>query len=289
MAVVERATFLVETMIGLVSMTVSDSDHVSFDTRVVSPQQDNIYMIGGVMYVADISPDIITADVSKRLFVTGLSNKYKLSHAVTKKQIDQQEYYIAMNDTYALSNRLNVWDVKSRVCRPCKWSSYPKYIHDAALAHFKAANGDKFSSICQTIEHALGTYFNETNTFKKVISTQDEQLDYLHGELLKLDEQIKRYQDACQGPMHITPAIRRSVWRNSFKNNSKGTCACCDTPIHVTRFECAHVVARCLGGAATLKNLVPCCHACNRDMGVMDLDVYRERLLGKLPRRGIKT
>jgi hypothetical protein len=76
---------------------------------------------------------------------------------------------------------------------------------------------------------------------------------------------------------NISKALRKLVW----KKCEDGLCAVCEDEISEKEFEAGHIIARALGGPATLENLISICFACNRGMGTRNAwefkkDMYPE-------------
>jgi hypothetical protein len=73
----------------------------------------------------------------------------------------------------------------------------------------------------------------------------------------------------------IPKKIREQVWEKRNGNSRSGVCFCCDCEISDWDFQCAHILARCLGGENTIENLEPTCAKCNLDMGTTNLNSYK--------------
>jgi 5-methylcytosine-specific restriction endonuclease McrA len=91
--------------------------------------------------------------------------------------------------------------------------------------------------------------------------------------------------DNPQNKLSIT--IRRKAWNNwfsqqpaEFKNEvGEILCPCCeDTYISAFQFEAGHKRSFKNGGSDEISNLIPICGTCNRSMGVMDYDTYKNSL-----------
>lgn len=52
----------------------------------------------------------------------------------------------------------------------------------------------------------------------------------------------------------------------------------CGENVNVFDFECGHVVAKSKGGEDKVDNLRPICSTCNKSMGVMNMEEYKELL-----------
>jgi hypothetical protein len=54
-----------------------------------------------------------------------------------------------------------------------------------------------------------------------------------------------------------------------------GPCFVCSHEIHISQFECGHVISHANGGAITVENLRPICGSCNKSMGARNLIDYK--------------
>ena len=74
----------------------------------------------------------------------------------------------------------------------------------------------------------------------------------------------------------ISNTKRNKVWR---KRNTKidGECFVCQQSLNIENFQCGHIIAAFWGGDTKLDNLEPICGSCNRDMGVENLIIYKNR------------
>lgn len=61
-------------------------------------------------------------------------------------------------------------------------------------------------------------------------------------------------------------------------NKAEGKCYCCEIrTIHITDFQVGHNKAVAKGGSDNISNLRPICGPCNRGMGTMSIEKYREK------------
>jgi hypothetical protein len=75
----------------------------------------------------------------------------------------------------------------------------------------------------------------------------------------------------------IPVAVRIKVWENINDPKSLvGRCYTCEKSLEFHDMECGHVVPLALGGPTTVDNMMPVCRACNKDMGIMHLEEYRD-------------
>lgn len=86
-------------------------------------------------------------------------------------------------------------------------------------------------------------------------------------------------KDAPQARERIPQAVRRRVWaKHNAPDSIAGACYTCEAELRFGDMECAHIVPHALGGKAELDNLMPVCRTCNRDMGIQNLETYRQHI-----------
>ena len=77
----------------------------------------------------------------------------------------------------------------------------------------------------------------------------------------------------------LLPAMDYVVTENNIRsdnaNNVLIDCYCCKTTLNIKDAHRSHIVAKELGGSCDKSNIRVCCKACNLDMGIMDLEVYK--------------
>jgi 5-methylcytosine-specific restriction endonuclease McrA len=86
-----------------------------------------------------------------------------------------------------------------------------------------------------------------------------------------------------RGASGLPVAVRHATWNAWIPGGAasgSGACACCRRTITQQDFECGHVVAAALGGAARVENLRPLCRSCNRSMGAEDMRAFARRHFG---------
>ena len=84
---------------------------------------------------------------------------------------------------------------------------------------------------------------------------------------------------SASGRKLLPAKVRAKVWKKHNKAISDtGTCYVCDDSLEFSDMECGHVLAHALGGTTTLDNLMPICRTCNRNMGIMNLNQYRDMM-----------
>lgn len=76
----------------------------------------------------------------------------------------------------------------------------------------------------------------------------------------------------------IDKNTKDAVWIKYMGNKVEGKCCCCNIrTIHITDFQVGHNKAVARGGNDNIINLRPICGPCNRGMGTMSIDKYREK------------
>lgn len=83
--------------------------------------------------------------------------------------------------------------------------------------------------------------------------------------------QLQHYNSSYRPKM--TKALRTSVWNSPMV---EGKCYVCEKLIQNTHFECAHIIPVSIGGKTILSNLKPTCHDCNKEMGTMNLETFKQ-------------
>lgn len=77
----------------------------------------------------------------------------------------------------------------------------------------------------------------------------------------------------------IPVSVREQVWKKVNVNTSDiGVCFTCCNDLYFRDMECGHIKAHSLGGKPTFDNLMPVCKSCNKDMGIMDLFLYKSMI-----------
>jgi hypothetical protein len=83
---------------------------------------------------------------------------------------------------------------------------------------------------------------------------------------------------SCENRIKIKKKLRTEVWCKYFDDSRKGNCIVCVDEINYDNFQCGHIKSVFYGGETNLTNLDPICGRCNNDMGIMDLNIYKEQL-----------
>jgi hypothetical protein len=74
----------------------------------------------------------------------------------------------------------------------------------------------------------------------------------------------------------IKKAIRDKVWRRDFSDTLTGKCYCCEDDVKIENYECGHVISEYNGGKTEVSNLRVVCGGCNKSMGIMHMDDFKE-------------
>lgn len=76
----------------------------------------------------------------------------------------------------------------------------------------------------------------------------------------------------------IPATVRNIVWVTYFNTSKKGQCWLCKVEdISSANFECGHVVSERNGGKPTIDNLRPICSFCNKSVGTMNMNDFKEK------------
>lgn len=73
----------------------------------------------------------------------------------------------------------------------------------------------------------------------------------------------------------IPKNIRYEVWCKRNNTSFEGKCYVCESDLHYENMECGHIVPHVYGGVVHKDNLEPICKTCNRDMGIINLNEYK--------------
>jgi hypothetical protein len=76
----------------------------------------------------------------------------------------------------------------------------------------------------------------------------------------------------------IPVAVRNGVWHKYIGGLYYSECFCCNfEPITKANYECGHVVSEKNGGKVHLDNLRPICSACNKSIGIRNMEHFMEQ------------
>ena len=77
----------------------------------------------------------------------------------------------------------------------------------------------------------------------------------------------------------IPKTLKNNVWDLYIgKEKGIGECFTCHKEIDSKHFECGHVIADSDGGDITIENLRPVCSLCNKSMGTMNMNIFKDKL-----------
>ena len=81
----------------------------------------------------------------------------------------------------------------------------------------------------------------------------------------------------------IPKILKNMIWdTNIGEEKGIGKCYCCAQKINSKHFEAGHIIAVKNGGQNTLKNLKPICGCCNKSMGTMNMELFKETYMSHL-------
>lgn len=81
----------------------------------------------------------------------------------------------------------------------------------------------------------------------------------------------------------IPKNVRNDVWRINHEESFNGFCYCCKKIINVNEWECGHIISEKNGGTLHISNLKPVCSPCNKSMGTMNMEVFKNTYYAELP------
>ena len=71
---------------------------------------------------------------------------------------------------------------------------------------------------------------------------------------------------------------RINVWKKRNGSTMDGKCMVCEENLSFEDMECGHIESFFNGGSNDITNLEPICKTCNRDMGILNLELYKKNL-----------
>jgi hypothetical protein len=77
----------------------------------------------------------------------------------------------------------------------------------------------------------------------------------------------------------IPKKIRKLVWKKRNSSNLNGTCYVCQEKIEFDNFQCGHIISVFYGGKTNINNMEPICGQCNNDMGIHNLNQYKQSFM----------
>jgi len=81
----------------------------------------------------------------------------------------------------------------------------------------------------------------------------------------------------------IPKILKNMIWdTNIGEEKGIGKCYCCGQKINSKHFEAGHITAVKNGGTNTLDNLKPICSCCNKSMGTMNMELFKETYMSHI-------
>lgn len=109
--------------------------------------------------------------------------------------------------------------------------------------------------------------FNKFEWIEFIVNKHREKILYQNMEHIPIEKINKR---VC-----IPKKIRQNLWNKYHPNKTLGECYVCQEELSSFNFEAGHVKSVCHGGKNEIENLRPICSICNKDMGVRDLEDFK--------------
>lgn len=78
----------------------------------------------------------------------------------------------------------------------------------------------------------------------------------------------------------IPENLRKELWKKYYQDKNEGLCYVCEKDkidCFKLGFEVGHVIPVCFGGNNDIENLRPICRLCNSEMGIENLEEYKEK------------
>lgn len=145
--------------------------------------------------------------------------------------------------------------------------------------------------------NAFIEWFETENSSHKIYLETNNKMDSIQKCLVAIETNTKTRQgrklylgcywlDTIKNKLNCT--TRHKCWKlwyskldQSEKSPSgEALCPCCyETLLDAHNFEAGHIISFRNGGTDELSNLIPICSMCNKSMGVMNYDTYKERLV----------
>lgn len=175
------------------------------------------------------------------------------------------------------------------------------YIDDHNIISRSRLNGEQFINEIEKLnkfyeENAslLKKYIKDVDQIKEKIKNKSEKplylmiyrnFEWLEKIVYKVNNEIE-YNEMEHPPSNVRVKIpkklRKDLWNKYYKNSMIGKCYVCETKLEYDTFECGHVIPVFFGGNNEINNMRPVCGSCNKDMGIENLEKYKERLNGRV-------
>lgn len=127
----------------------------------------------------------------------------------------------------------------------------------------------------------IETYINKCESKDKnnpLYLTLFKNFEWINKVIYKIKENVEyeQMEHFCSNyRMRIPKKIRRKLWMKYFDETIIGTCHVCCDKLYYDDFECGHVKSVFYGGTNDISNMRPICRICNNDMGIKNMDEYK--------------
>ena len=151
--------------------------------------------------------------------------------------------------------------------------------------------------ISRTYETSVAPYFkSNTNISKYITKSRAKNNDNpfflgIYKKMEWIEFIVKSITDKINyTDMNLTPKdmrvkikkpTRTAVWKKRF-SGINGNCYVCNEIISYDNFDCGHITSVFNLGNTEVSNLEPICSSCNINMGINNLDIYKQELLIEL-------
>lgn len=117
---------------------------------------------------------------------------------------------------------------------------------------------------------------NNKELIQKIHSLNLLYLGLLPNNWYKQINNIPKYNSEIK----ISQSLRQQIWVKYIGKKYETLCSCCNINIiNCFTFECGHIVAHSKGGLCNINNLIPICGVCNKSMGNMNLNLFKNKYM----------
>jgi 5-methylcytosine-specific restriction endonuclease McrA len=140
-------------------------------------------------------------------------------------------------------------------------------------------------------------WFERENAAHKIYLESNNKMDSIQKCLAAIESTTKTRQgrklylgcywlDSIKNKLNCT--TRHKCWKQWYSKldhsekspSGEALCPCCEeTFVDAHNFEAGHIISFRNGGTDEISNLIPICSMCNKSMGVMNFDKYKELLV----------
>ena len=145
-----------------------------------------------------------------------------------------------------------------------KINKYYKEHMDDLSTVFK---GEKLKEIVKNEKCLLLFYYKKYEWTERIIYVNEKNVEYKD-----ISHQPENYRIKIKKP------LRTAVWKKRNGDIMTGKCYCCDNVLEFDDFHCGHINSVFFKGETILSNLEPICQTCNLDMGIKNLNDYKNEL-----------